>query len=37
MNQLLLSPSEIENSQAWKFMHEVNQRHNLKITKPTIQ
>ena len=31
MNRLLWSPSEIENSQAWKFMQEVNQKHNLKL------
>ena len=31
MKKLLWSPSEIENSQAWKFMQEVNQKHNLKL------
>ena len=31
MKKLLWSPSAIENSQAWKFMQEVNQKHNLKL------
>ena len=31
MKKLLWSPSEIENSQAWKFMQEVNQKHNLRL------
>ena len=32
MNQLLWSPSEIENSQAWRFIQEVNQKYDLKLT-----
>ena len=28
MNKLLWSPLEIENSQAWKFMQEANQKYN---------
>jgi hypothetical protein len=31
MNKLLWSPAEIENSQAWKFIQEINQKHNLKL------
>ncbi len=32
MNKLLWSPSEVEISQAWKFMQEVNHKYKLKLT-----
>ena len=32
MNKLLWSPSEVEMSQAWKFMQEVNHKYKLKLT-----
>ena len=44
MNKLLWSPSEVEISQAWKFMQEVNHKYKLKnninitthVTKPFV-